>query len=181
MAIRPFLETVPRVAATAYVDEAAVVIGDVELAEDSSLWPMAVARGDVNSIRIGPRSNIQDGTVLHVTHDHAGAAGGHPVAIAEEVTVGHNATLHGCRIGPRCLIGMGAVVLDGAVLGPELLLAAGSLVPPGKSLEGGYLYLGHPARRVRPLSDDERHHLAYSARHYVGLKDRYLAGGPGQG
>lgn len=176
MAVRPFGETRPAIAATAYIDPQAVVIGDVAIGEDSSLWPMAVARGDVNAIRIGEGSNVQDGTVLHVTHDHEGAPGGHPLELGDAVTVGHNVTLHGCRVGERCLIGMGAVVLDGAVLEPEVLLAAGSLVPPGKTLEGGYLHRGSPARPARRLSAGEREQLAYSARHYVALKDRYRGG-----
>lgn len=176
MGIRVFADILPEIAATAYIDPQAVVIGDVVVGADSSLWPMAVARGDVNAIRIGERSNIQDGTVLHVTHDHEGAPGGHPLYIGDEVTVGHNVTLHGCTVGERCLIGMGAVVLDGAVLEPEVLLAAGSLVSPGKTLEGGHLYRGSPARPARALTAAEREQLAYSARHYVALKDRYRDG-----
>ncbi len=135
MSLRPYQQQSPTVAASAYVDPAAIVIGDVVIGADSSLWPMAVARGDVNFIRIGARSNIQDGSVLHVTHARGDQAG-HPLLIGDEVTVGHNVTLHGCSIGDRCLIGMASTVLDGAVLEPYVLLGAGSLVPPGKRLEG---------------------------------------------
>jgi len=171
--IRPFGDTAPDIAADAYIDPAAVVIGAVSVGTESSLWPMAVARGDVNYIEIGRRTNIQDGTVLHVTHDHEASPGGHPLVIGDEVTVGHNVTLHGCTVEARCLVGMGAVVLDGAVVRSGVLLAAGSLVPPGAELEGGYLWLGRPARRVRPLTEKELSHFAYSADHYVRLMQRY--------
>ena len=173
---RPYLQPSTTVSALAYIDPAAVVIGDVVIGDDSSLWPMAVARGDVNPIRIGARSNIQDGSVLHVTHARGADSPGYPLLIGDEVTVGHNVTLHGCSVGARCLIGMASTVLDGATLEPYVLLGAGSLVPPGKRLEGGYLWLGNPVRRVRPLTLPEREQFEYSALHYVRLKDRYLAG-----
>lgn len=174
MACRPYRGVQPVLAAGVFVDPAAVVIGDVTLGEDSSVWPMAVVRGDVNRIRIGARTNVQDGSVLHVIHDHPEVPGGYPLEIGDEVTVGHNVTLHGCRIGNRCLIGMGAVVLDGACVEEQALLAAGSLVSPGKVLEGGYLWRGSPARRVRPLTEKERAGFAYSAHHYVALKNDYI-------
>jgi len=173
MSVRAYRGTQPTIHASAYVDPQAVVIGDVVIGEDSSLWPMAVARGDVNYIRIGARSNIQDGTVLHVTHAHAEVPGGHPLLIGDEVTVGHNVTLHGCTVGDKCLIGMGSIVLDGAVLESYSLLGAGSLVPPGKTLEGGYLWMGSPARRVRLLTAAERERFGYSAEHYCRLKATY--------
>lgn len=171
--IRPFRQTRPSVPASAYIDPAAIVIGDVVLGEEASLWPMAVARGDVNRIRIGARTNIQDGSVLHVTHDHGDAPGGHPLLIGDEVTVGHNVTLHGCTIGSRCLVGMGSIVLDGAVLEQHVLLGAGSLVPPGRVLDGSALWLGNPVRRVRSLTASEIERLAYSAEHYVRLAEEY--------
>jgi carbonic anhydrase/acetyltransferase-like protein (isoleucine patch superfamily) len=171
--IRPFNQLHPTVAPSAYVDEAATVIGDVQIGDDSSIWPGAVLRGDVNHIRVGARSSIQDGAVLHVTHRHAEAPEGHPCLVGDEVTVGHNVTLHGCTIGDRCLVGMGSVVLDGAVLEPGVLLAAGSLVPPGKRLEGGWLWLGNPVRQGRRLTEAELARFAYSAHHYVALKDAY--------
>ncbi|MGM0594550.1 MAG: gamma carbonic anhydrase family protein [Pseudomonadota bacterium] len=173
MSLRPYKGITPTLKPSAYVDEAAVVIGDVELATDSSVWPMAVVRGDVNTIRIGERSNVQDGAVLHVTHDHPGAPGGFSLIIGDEVTIGHNVTLHGCTIGNRCLVGMGATVLDGATLEEGVLLAAGSLVPPGKTLEGGYLWLGSPVKKGRPLTQEEWDRFSYSARHYARLKDEY--------
>ena len=161
-----------------YVDEAARVIGRVRAGDDVSFWPMAVARGDVNEIVIGQRTNIQDGSVLHVTHDGPYSPGGIALQVGDEVTVGHKAVLHACTVGARCLIGMGAIVMDGAVLEDEVMLAAGSLVAPGKRLQGGYLYQGSPARKVRALDEREVGMLAYSAAHYVRLKDQYLSAMP---
>ena len=175
MPLRPFQSQRPELGANVYVDPAAQVIGRVTLADDVSIWPGAVLRGDVNYIRVGARSNIQDGTVVHVTHDGPYTpAGGIPTVVGEDVTVGHKCLLHACRVGDRCLIGMGAIVMDGAILEDEVLLAAGSLVPPGKRLETGWLYRGSPARAVREITAREREQLAYSARHYVALKDQYL-------
>ena len=174
--LRPYEGREPRIHATAHVDEAAVVIGDVELAADASLWPMVVARGDVNYIRIGERSNVQDGTVIHVAHAGPYNTAGHPTLIGADVTIGHNATVHACTVGDACLIGMGAIVMDGAVIEPEVIVAAGALVAPGKTLESGHLYAGSPARRVRALNDRERDQLYYSAAHYVKLKNRHRSG-----
>ncbi len=179
MTIRRFADHQPRIAAGAYVDEAALVVGDVEIGEDSSLWPGVVARGDVHSIRIGARTNVQDGSILHVTQDNAYAPGGHALVIGDEVTVGHGVILHGCTIEDRCLVGMGAIVLDGAVVRSGAMIAAGALVSPGKVLDGGYLYVGSPARRARPLRPDEREYLAFSAEHYVALKARHQSTAPG--
>lgn len=177
MSVRSFQSDTPELGANVYIDPAAAVIGQVALGDDVSIWPMAVLRGDVNSIRIGARSNLQDGTVVHVTHDGPYTpAGGIPTVVGEDVTVGHKCLLHACKIGDRCLIGMGAIVMDGAVLGDEVLLAAGSLVSPGKHLQSGWLYRGSPARAVRELTAQEREQLAYSARHYVALKDKYTSG-----
>ena len=176
MSIRPFSGTRPVIGAGVYLDEAAVVIGRVTLGDDVSLWPCVVARGDVNSISVGARSNIQDLTMLHVTHDGPYSPGGFPLVIGEDVTVGHKCLLHACSIGDRCLIGMGAIVMDGAIVEDDVLLGAGSLVSPGKRLESGYLYRGSPAQKIRPITGDEREMLRYSAAHYVRLKDRYLAG-----
>ena len=176
MSIRTFENNVPQIAASAYVDETALVIGSVRIAEDVSLWPKVVARGDVNSIGIGARTNIQDGTILHVSHDSEFAPGGFPLSIGADITVGHQAILHGCTIEDRCLVGMAATVMDGALLRSGVILGAGSLVPPGRELEGGFLWVGSPARKVRPLSSEEQAFLDYSARHYVELKNRHLAG-----
>ncbi len=160
-----------------YIDDSAQVIGRVHCGDDVSFWPASVARGDVDAIVIGPRTNIQDGSVLHVTHDGRYTPGGIPLRIGAEVTVGHRVILHACDVGDRCLIGMGAIVMDGAVLEDEIILGAGSLVTPGKRLEARSLYRGSPARRVRGLTGDEIDQLAYSAQHYVRLKDLYLAAG----
>lgn len=173
MPLLPYLDLLPQLGSGCYLATSAELIGDVTVGDDCSFWPQVVVRGDVNRIRIGARSNVQDGSVLHVTHDHAEQPGGHPLLIGDEVTIGHKAILHGCTIGDRCLIGMGAIVLDGAVLEDETMIGAGSLVPPNKRLEGGYLWLGQPVRRVRPLSETEREKLAYSAAHYVRLKSQY--------
>jgi carbonic anhydrase/acetyltransferase-like protein (isoleucine patch superfamily) len=167
----------PTLGKGAWVDPQACVIGDVSLGEDVSIWPMAVVRGDVNTISIGARSNIQDNCTLHVTHDGPYTPGGVPLLIGDDVTVGHGVTLHACTIGDRCLIGMGALVLDKAVLEDEVFLAAGSVVPPGKVLESGYLYRGSPAQQVRPLKPAELENLRYSAAHYVRLKNQYIEQG----
>jgi carbonic anhydrase/acetyltransferase-like protein (isoleucine patch superfamily) len=172
--IRPYRGTLPRLGARAYVDEASRVIGDVELGDDCSVWPFAVIRGDVNRIRIGARSNVQDGSILHVTHDGPYTPGGVPLLIGEDVTVGHGVILHACTIGNRCLIGMGARVLDKVVIEDEVFVAAGAIVTPGKRLESGYLYRGSPAVQARPLTADERANLKYSAEHYVRVKNHYL-------
>lgn len=172
--IRPYKKKLPEIAESAYIDPAAVVIGDVVIGADSSVWPMVAIRGDVNSIRIGERTNIQDGSVLHVTHDGPLAPGGFALRVGSDVTVGHKAVLHACTIEDRCLIGMGSVVLDGSVVSSGCVLGAGSVVSPGKVLEGGYLYLGAPARKIRELNQKEKDFLSYSAKHYVSLKNDYI-------
>ncbi len=165
----------PTLGERVYVDESAVIVGDVTIGDDSSIWPFVAARGDVNAIRIGARTNIQDACVLHVTHDGPYTPGGIPLVIGDDVTVGHKVLLHACTIGNRCLVGMGAVVMDGVVVEDEVFIAAGTLVPPGKRLASGYLYRGSPAKQARPLTSDELEMLQYSAQHYMRLKDRYLA------
>jgi len=177
MNVRAYQGNAPAVHASAYVDSQACVIGDVVVGADCSVWPMAVLRGDVNHIRIGARTSVQDGTVIHVTHDYAARPGGNPVHIGDEVTIGHRVVLHGCTVGNRCLIGSGAVILDGAVVHDLVLVGAASLVTEGKVLESGHLYHGSPARRIRPLSEAELNYFAYAAAHYVRLKDAYKAGG----
>lgn len=176
MAIRPYKGLIPQIAPSAYVDESAVVIGDVMIGADSSIWPLCSVRGDTNFIRLGARSNLQDGSVIHVTHRHSAAPEGHPVIIGDEVTIGHKVLVHGCTIADRVLIGMGSTLMDGARVGSEVLLAAGSLVTEGQELEGGYLWMGRPARRVRAITDEERKWFSYVARHYVALKNDYLPG-----
>ena len=176
MSVREFTGIQPRIDPSAWVDDSALVIGDVVLEADVSIWPMAVVRGDVNSIRVGARSNIQDGCVLHVTHAGPHSDGGAPLVVGTDLTLGHRAVLHGCSVGNFCLIGIGAIVLDKAVIGDYVMVGAGSLVPGGKVLEGGYLYVGAPVKKVRPLTEAERKMLEYSSGHYVRLKDRHRSG-----
>ncbi len=148
-----------------------MVGGRVIIGADSSVWPMCVLRGDVNSIEIGQRTNIQDGSVLHVTHDSEFAEGGKPLLVGSDVTVGHKVILHACTIENLCMIGMGSVVLDGAVIRAGAMIGAGSLVPPNRDLEGGYLYVGSPVKRIRELSEKEQRLLKYLPEHYVRLKE----------
>jgi carbonic anhydrase/acetyltransferase-like protein (isoleucine patch superfamily) len=150
------------------------VIGDVVLAEDVSVWPTTVIRGDVHSISIGAGTNVQDGSVLHVTHESVYQRNGFALRIGSGVTIGHRAVVHACTIGDYCLIGIGAIIMDGAELGDYTMLGAGALVPPGKKLEGGYLYVGAPAKQVRTLSEKDKEFLHYSYRHYIHLKNEYL-------
>ena len=173
MSIRNFENHSPVIDESAFIDESAVVIGNVKIDADVSVWPLTTIRGDINSIEIGARSNIQDGSVLHVTHDSDYSPGGFSLSIGESVTVGHKVILHACTIGNYCLVGMGSTVLDGAVLEDKVMLGANSLVSPGKRLESGYLYVGSPARQVRKLTEKELAWLEYSAAHYVDLKNRY--------
>ena len=174
MTIRSYKGVTPRLGEHVYIDEQAAVIGDVTIGDDSSIWPMCSVRGDVNHIRIGERSSIQDGTVIHVTHRHAARPQGNAAVVGSDVTVGHKVILHGCTIEDRCLIGMGSIILDGVLIRSHVLLGAGSLVAEGKELEGGYLWLGRPAKRIRELTDDELKWFEYSAKHYVKLKNDYL-------
>lgn len=173
--LRPYRGLLPKLGARVYVDPAAIVIGDVELGDDASIWPGAVVRGDVERIRIGARTSVQDGAVLHVTHDGPYTPGGSPCLVGADVTIGHGAILHACTIGDACLIGMHATVLDGAVVQRHAYIGAGALVAPGKVVGEGELWVGNPARCVRKLSDREIEALDYSAAHYVELKDEYLA------
>ena len=175
MGIRTFQGIAPLLGARVYVDEAATVIGDVVLGDDVSIWPGTVIRGDVNFIRIGARSNIQDGSVIHVTHDGPyGTPGGLATVIGEDVTIGHGAIVHACVIEDACLIGMGSTILDGAIVRKNGFVGAGSVIPPGKTVGSGELWLGNPARCVRKLGEKEIEQLYYSAQHYVRLKDKYL-------
>ena len=175
--LRPYRGTLPTLGARVYVDPLSTVIGDVVLGDDVSIWPLTVVRGDVNYVRIGARTNVQDGSVIHVSHDGPHAKlGGFATVIGEDVTIGHKAIIHACRIGDAALVGMGAIVLDGAVVETHGFVGAGALVPPGKTVGQGELWLGNPARFARRLSDAEIEALHYSAGHYVRLKDAYLAG-----
>ncbi|WP_413736786.1 gamma carbonic anhydrase family protein [Sodalis sp. RH21] len=175
--LRPFQKTFPILGHRIMIDPSSVVIGQVNLGDDVSIWPLVAIRGDVNRVLIGARTNIQDGSVLHVTHKSAANPQGNPLIIGEDVTVGHKAMLHGCTIGSRVLVGMGSILLDGVVVEDEVMIGAGSLVSPGKRLESGYLYLGSPARKARALTPAEITGLTYSASNYVRWKDEYLAQG----
>jgi carbonic anhydrase/acetyltransferase-like protein (isoleucine patch superfamily) len=176
MTIQRFGKHTPQIGERVFIDNSAVVIGDVTLGDDSSVWPTAVIRGDIHSIRIGARSSVQDGTVVHVTHAGPFNPDGFPTTIGSDVIVGHKVMLHGCSIGDRVLIGMGATVMDGAVVESEVVIAAGSLVPPGKTLASGFLYVGSPVKQARELNVREKEFFLYAAGKYVELKDQYLTG-----
>ena len=172
--IRPYLNSTTQLGNNCYIDDMAVVIGDVILAENVSVWPFAVIRGDVNHIRIGKNSNVQDHAMLHVSHKKADKPNGSPLIIGEDVTIGHHVTLHGCTIGNRVLIGINSIVLDDAIIPDDVMIGAGTLIPPGKVLESGYLYVGSPAKKVRPLTEKELAFLPYSAQNYVKVSGHYL-------
>ena len=177
MSIRPFQQHTPALGERAFVDRSAVVIGDVEIGADSSVWPLTVIRGDMHRIRIGSRTSVQDGCVLHITHAGPFNPDGFPLLIGDDVTIAHKVMLHGCTVGSRVLIGMGSIVMDGAVIEDDVIVGAGSLVPPGKRLRSGFLYVGSPVKQVRELSEKEKAFFTYSAGNYVKLKDQHLAEG----
>ena len=177
MTIRTYQGKTPSLGERVFVDASSVVIGDVEIGADSSVWPLVVIRGDMHRIRIGARTSVQDGSVLHITHAGPFNPDGFPLTIGDEVTVGHKVLLHGCTLGSRILVGMGSIVMDGAVIEDEVILGAGSLVPPGKTLESGFLYVGSPVKKARPLTDKERAFFSYTAGNYVKLKDQHIAEG----
>ncbi|EPK7361634.1 gamma carbonic anhydrase family protein [Kluyvera intermedia] len=172
--LRRYKDLFPVIGDRVMIDASSVIVGDVRLADDVSIWPLVAARGDVNYIQIGARSNIQDGSVLHVTHKSAKNPQGNPLIVGEDVTVGHKVMLHGCTIGDRVLVGMGSILLDGVVVEDDVMIGAGSLVPQHKRLESGFLYLGSPVKQIRPLKEAELEGLRYSANNYVKWKDDYL-------
>lgn len=174
MSVRGHAGIHPTIATGVYIDPDSVVIGDVEIGEGSSVWPMTVIRGDIHHIRIGRRTSVQDGSILHVTHAGPYNPDGFPLIIGDDVTIGHKVMLHGCTIGNRILIGMAAVIMDGALVHDEVIIAAGTLVPPGKVLESGFLYMGNPVRQARALTDKERSFFAYTSKRYVDLATVYL-------
>ena len=173
MTIRDFNGIHPNIHSTAFVDDTALVLGDVKIGENCSIWPMTVIRGDVNSIQIGNNTNIQDNSVLHVTHDGPYNPGGFDLNVGNNVTVGHRVILHGCHVADSCLIGMGTTIMDGVIIEHHNMIGAGSLVTPNKHLESGYLWMGSPIRKVRKLTDEERESIEYSALNYVELKNRH--------
>ncbi|MCH2158338.1 MAG: gamma carbonic anhydrase family protein [Oleiphilaceae bacterium] len=172
--VRSYLEHSPKLGNDVFVDPSALVLGDVHLGDDCSVWPMAVIRGDMHRIRIGARTSVQDGSVLHITHAGPFNPDGYPLTIGEDVTIGHKALLHGCTIGDRVLVGMGAIIMDGATVEDDVVVAAGSIVAPGKTLESGFVYRGSPAKKVREISEKERKFFTYSANNYVNLKNKHL-------
>ncbi|SEG57831.1 gamma carbonic anhydrase family protein [Vibrio hangzhouensis] len=172
--IRSYKGISPQLDDSVYIDETSVIVGDVRLGKDASVWPLVAARGDVNHIIIGDRTNIQDNSVLHVTHKNAENPEGYPLIIGSDVTIGHKVMLHGCTIKDRVLVGMGSIVLDGAIIESDVMIGAGSLVPPNKKLESGYLYVGSPVKQARPLTDKERAFLVRSANNYVQNKNDYM-------
>ncbi len=174
MTIQPYRAFTPVLGERVYVHSSAVVIGRVTIGDDASVWPTAVIRGDVQAISIGARTSVQDGAVLHVTHDGPYCPGGRELRIGADVTIGHRAMLHACTVGNAGRVGMGAILLDGVVVEDNVMVGAGALVPSGKRLEAGSLYVGSPARRARELSAREIEFLSYSAAHYVKVKDDYL-------
>ncbi len=172
--IKSYNGIAPNLGKGVFIEDSAVLYGDITLNDDVSIWPLVAARGDVNTITIGSRTNVQDGTVLHVTRKSPANPEGNPLVIGEDVTIGHKAMLHGCTIGNRVLIGMGAIVMDGAIVGDDCIVGAGSLIPPNKKLEPGYLYVGNPAKQARALKDSEIEFLKISSDNYVRLKNEYL-------
>lgn len=173
--LRPFKDLFPQKGDRVMIDSSSVVVGDVRMADDVSIWPLVAIRGDVNHVMIGSRTNIQDGSVLHVTHKSTHNPEGCPLIVGEDVTVGHKVMLHGCTIGNRVLVGMGSILLDGVIVEDDIMIGAGSLVPQNKRLESGYLYLGSPVKQIRPLNEAEIAGLQYSANNYVKWKDECLA------
>ena len=173
--LRPYQGITPELGNRVYIDPAATVIGDVTLGDDVSVWPGAVIRGDMHSVKVGNRSNVQDNAVLHITHPSDYNPGGWPLTIGDDVVIGHQATLHGCTLGNRILVGIGAIVNDGAVIEDEVMIGAGCVVPPGKTLVSGYVYVGNPCKQLREVTEKERSFFQYSPHNYVKLKDQYLA------
>ncbi len=171
--IRTFQGVTPQLGTNVYIDISAVVLGDVVLGNDCSVWPQAVIRGDMNRIRIGARTSIQDGSILHITHAGPFNEDGWPLIIGSEVTIGHRVILHGCEIGDRSLIGNGAIVMDGAIVENEVIVGANALVTPGKLLKSGFLYVGSPCTQTRPLTEKEMSFFSYTANNYVKLKDQH--------
>lgn len=175
MVMQSFRGYFPDLGERVWVDDSAVLIGDVTLGDDCSVWPQVSIRGDMHRIRIGSRTNIQDNSCLHITHASDYNPDGHPLTIGDDVTVGHLVMLHGCTIGNQVLVGMSSTIMDGAVVEDQVVIGAGSLVPPGKHLESGYLYLGAPVKQVRALSQGELDYFLYSSQNYKKLKDEYLS------
>jgi carbonic anhydrase/acetyltransferase-like protein (isoleucine patch superfamily) len=173
--LRSFQGKRPNIGLRVFIDPTAVVLGQVILEDDVSIWPHVAIRGDMHRIRVGARTSVQDSCVLHITHAGPYNPEGWPLDIGCDVTIGHRAILHGCTVGDRVLVGMSATVMDGAVVEDDVVIAAGALVTPGKRLRSGYLYAGSPAREVRSLNEKELSYFTYSANNYVKLKDLHIS------
>lgn len=171
--VRSFQGISPTLGSNVFIDQSAVVLGDVCIGEDSSVWPQTVIRGDMHRIRIGSRTSIQDGSILHITHAGPFNKEGWPLIIGNEVTIGHRCVLHGCSIADHVLIGNGAIVMDGAIIEENVIVGANALVPPGKKLQSGYLYFGSPCKQARPLTEKEFSFFSYTANNYVKLKNQH--------
>lgn len=174
MTIRKYKNVTPTFGNRCYIDDTSVLVGDITCGDDVSFWPFVAARGDVNKITIGHRTNVQDATVLHVTRKSKKNPDGFPLTIGDDVTIGHKCMLHGCTLGSRILVGMGAIIMDGVEVGDDIIIGAGALVPPNKKLEAGYLYVGNPCQQKRKLTEEEISFLAQSSLNYVALKNDYL-------
>lgn len=174
LSLRSFAGMQPKIAERVFIDRSAIIIGDVSIGQDSSVWPLAVIRGDMHTITIGQRTSIQDGCICHITHAGPFNPKGFPLVIGDDCTIAHSVTLHGCSIGNRVLIGMGSIVMDGAVVPDDVVVGANTLIPPSKVLESGFLYVGSPAQKIRPLNDSEMAYFTYSSNNYAKLKDQYL-------
>lgn len=176
--IRSYDGMAPSLGERVMIDPSAVVLGDLVMGDDVSVWPQCAIRADMHRIRIGHRTNIQDNSVLHITHAGDFSEAGWPLTIGDDVTVGHSVVLHGCTIGNRVLVGIGSIVMDGVTVEDEVMIGAGSLVTPGKTLKSGWLYAGSPAKPMREITERERSFLSYSAQNYVKLKNRFLDESP---
>lgn len=172
--LRSFEEHQPKTGERVFIDRSAIVIGDVTIGDDSSVWPLTVIRGDMHTIKIGARTSIQDGTICHITHAGPYNTEGWPLTVGDDCTIAHSVTLHGCTVGNRVLVGMGSIIMDGAIIADDVVIGANSLIAPGKKLESGYLYVGSPAKQVRKLTQQELDYFTYSANNYCALKDRFL-------
>ena len=174
MPLTSYLGTRPAIAEQTYIHDSAQVIGDVQIGRDCSIWCNTVLRGDVNRIVVGDCTNIQDFAMCHVSHKNPAKPDGSPLLIGNHVTIGHAVVLHGCTIGDECLIGIGSIIMDDVIVDKHVMVGAGSLVPPGKHLESGHLYVGRPAAKIRALTADEITFLKYSAEHYIRIKNNYI-------
>ncbi len=173
--LRSFQGKIPIIGQGVLIDPSAVVLGQVTLADDVSVWPQAAIRGDMHRIKVVARTSVQDGCVLHITHAGPFNPDGFPLTIGDDCTIGHRVVLHGCTVGNRILVGMGAIVMDGAIIEDDVVIGANTLVPPGKRLVSGFLYVGSPAKQARPITASEREFFTYGAGNYVRLKDKHIA------